>query len=117
MPYSVELTVKRLKEVIEKAGYTYEQLEKKTGVSRSTLQRYANGVTTKIPIDAIQKIAEAVGVDAEYILGWDDTNTEILKDDSLYILTRKAKKLTPDQRNKLIQLSEMLFKEAFDDDT
>lgn len=73
MPYSVQEVIKRLKECIEGSGYTYEQLEKKTGISRSSLQRYANGVTAKIPVDAIQTIAEALNVKAEYILGWDDT--------------------------------------------
>ena len=73
MPYNVKEVIRRLKECIEKSGYTYEQLEKMTGISRSSLQRYANGVTAKIPVDAIQIIAEALGVKAEYILGWDDT--------------------------------------------
>lgn len=73
MPNNVNEIIKRLKECIEKSGLSYEQLEKKTGISRSSLQRYANGITSKIPIDAIQAIAEALGVKAEYILGWDDT--------------------------------------------
>jgi len=73
VPNNVNEIIKRLKECIEKSGLSYEQLEKKTGISRSSLQRYANGITSKIPIDAIQAIAEALGVKAEYILGWDDT--------------------------------------------
>nr|WP_316624594.1 helix-turn-helix transcriptional regulator [uncultured Ruminococcus sp.] len=72
MPYSIQEVIRRLKECIEESGLTYEQLEKKTGISRSSLQRYANGVTAKIPVDAIQSIADALGVKAEYILGWDD---------------------------------------------
>ena len=83
MPYSVQEVIKRLKECIEESGYTYEQLEKKTGISRSSLQRYANGVTAKIPVDAIQTIADALNVKADYILGWDDTppttNDSIMK--------------------------------------
>lgn len=73
MPNNVNDVIKRLKECIEQSGLSYEQLEKKTGISRSSLQRYANGITSKIPIDAIQTIAEALGVRAEYIMGWDDT--------------------------------------------
>lgn len=72
MPYSIQEVIKRLKECIEDSGLSYEQLEKKTGISRSSLQRYANGVTAKIPVDAIQTIADALNVKAEYILGWDD---------------------------------------------
>lgn len=73
MPNNVNDVIKRLKECIEQSGLSYEQLEKKTGISRSTIQRYANGITSKIPIDAIKTIAEALGVKAEYIMGWDDT--------------------------------------------
>lgn len=72
MPYSIKEVIRRLKESIENSGLTYEQLEKKTGISRSSLQRYANGITAKIPVDAIQAISDALGIKAEYILGWDD---------------------------------------------
>lgn len=72
MMSNINDTIKRLKECIIRSGYSYEQLEKRTGISRSSLQRYANGITSKIPIDAIQNIAGALGVRAEYILGWDD---------------------------------------------
>ena len=75
MASNINDTIKRLKECIIQSGYSYEQLEKMTGISRSSLQRYANGITSKIPIDAIQTIAETLGVRAEYILGWDDPST------------------------------------------
>jgi repressor LexA len=71
--------VKRLKESILNSGYSYAELEKLTGISRSSLQRYANGVTAKIPIDAIQTIAQAVGVEAEYIMGWTDSDLTHIK--------------------------------------
>lgn len=71
--------VKRLKESILNSGYSYAELEKLTGISRSSLQRYANGVTAKIPIDAIQTIAKAVGVEAEYIMGWTDSELTHIK--------------------------------------
>jgi transcriptional regulator with XRE-family HTH domain len=54
MTEEIRNIVKRLKESILKSGYSYAELEKLTGISRSSLQRYANGVTAKIPIDAIQ---------------------------------------------------------------
>jgi repressor LexA len=62
--------IKRLKECIENSGLTYLELEKRTGIAKSSLQRYANGVTKKIPVDSIQTIAVAIGVAPEYILGW-----------------------------------------------
>lgn len=62
---------KRISEVIEKSGLSYPELEKLTGISKSSLQRYATGATKKIPIDCIEKIAEATHTDAKYLMGWD----------------------------------------------
>lgn len=73
MTEEINKIVKRLKESILSSGYSYAELEKLTGISRSSLQRYANGVTAKIPIDAIQTIAKAVDIDAKYIMGWTDS--------------------------------------------
>lgn len=64
----------RISEAIEKSGLSYPELERLTGVSKSSLQRYATGVTKKIPIDCIEKIAEATHTDARYLMGWDDTS-------------------------------------------
>lgn len=62
----------RLREAIERSGLSYPELEKLTGVPKSSLQRYATGVTKKIPIDCIEKIAEVTGTDARYLMGWAD---------------------------------------------
>lgn len=69
--------IKRLKECVEKSNLTYLELEKRTGIAKSSLQRYVSGTTKKIPVDSIQIIAKAIGVSPEYILGWDESNTEI----------------------------------------
>ena len=49
-----ELRAKRLSNAIEKSGLSYPELEKLTGISKSSLQRYATGVTKKIPIDCLE---------------------------------------------------------------
>lgn len=69
--------ISRLKESVEKSGYSYVELEKKTGIAKSSIQRYVSGTTKKIPIDAVQAISKAVGVSAEYVLGWEDSNRYI----------------------------------------
>lgn len=66
---------KRISEAITKSGLSYPELEKITGISKSSLQRYATGVTKKIPINSIESIAQATGTDARYLMGWEDTNT------------------------------------------
>lgn len=77
MKNDIALIVERLKECIDASHMSYLELEKKTGIAKSSINRYANGETKKIPVDAIQAIATAVGVDAAYIMGWDvENNTE-----------------------------------------
>lgn len=62
----------RLKLAIENAGISYIELEKRTGIAKSSLQRYASGNTKKIPIEAVELIASATGCDAAWIMGWRD---------------------------------------------
>lgn len=72
MQKAVDGITERLKEAIESSGLSYAELEKKTGVSKSALHRYATGSTIKIPIDVIQAVASAVSVSAAWIMGWDN---------------------------------------------
>lgn len=63
---------KRIKELFDQSGLSYIELEKKTGIKKSSLQRYASGATGKIPLDAIEAIASAFSVPAGYLMGWDE---------------------------------------------
>ena len=62
----------RIKSLIEQSGRSYQELEKLTGIKKSSLQRYASGATTKIPLDVIEKLSIAFNVSQEYIMGWEE---------------------------------------------
>lgn len=62
----------RIKSLIEKSEKSYQELERLTGIKKSSLQRYANGVTTKIPLDVIEKLSIAFNVSQEYLMGWEE---------------------------------------------
>ena len=62
----------RIKALIDKSGLSYVELEKLTGIKKSSLQRYASGVTSKIPLDVIEKLSIAFNVSQEYLMGWDE---------------------------------------------
>ena len=62
----------RIKLLIEQSGLSYQELEKTTGVKKSSLQRYASGTTQKIPLDVIEKLSKTFGVSQEYLMGWSD---------------------------------------------
>ena len=63
----------RIKSLIEQSKRSYQELEKITGIKKSSLQRYASGVTTKIPLDVIEKLSIAFGVSQEYLMGWSES--------------------------------------------
>lgn len=62
----------RIKALVDSSGLSYQELEKLTGIKKSSLQRYASGVTTKIPLDVIEKLSKAFHVSQEYLMGWDE---------------------------------------------
>ena len=47
------------------------ELSEKTGIPKSAIQRYTSGVTEKIAIDRMKLMAEALGIDPAYVMGWD----------------------------------------------
>ncbi len=55
---------------IQKKDISYSQLAKLTGLTKSSLQRYATGATAKIPIDAIEKIEDALLLEKGTLMGW-----------------------------------------------
>ena len=63
----------RIKALIEQSKLSYQELEKITGVKKSSLQRYASGTTVKIPLDVIEKLSKTFGVSQEYLMGWSDS--------------------------------------------
>ena len=68
----MSIRTERIKSLIDGSKKTYQELEKLTGIKKSSLQRYASGVTTKIPLDVIEKLSNAFGVSQEYLMGWDE---------------------------------------------
>lgn len=62
----------RIKSLIEQSGLSYQELEKTTGIKKSSLQRYASGTTAKIPLDVIEKLSKAFNVSQEYLMGWSE---------------------------------------------
>ncbi len=54
-----------LNKVREQKKVSYTQMEKLTGIGKSTLQRYFSGSTKKIPHDALKTIADVLGVNLD----------------------------------------------------
>mgnify|MGYP001667904449 CR=1 FL=1 len=54
--------------------YTLEELAKKVGTSKQTIQRYESGIISNIPSDKIELLAKALDTTPAYLMGWDEEN-------------------------------------------
>lgn len=72
----MSIRAERIKSLIEQSGKTYQELETITGIKKSSLQRYASGVTAKIPLNAIEQLSKTFNVSQEYLMGWTEEDGE-----------------------------------------
>lgn len=54
----------------EAADMTQEELGRRCGTTKQTIFKYENGIITNIPLDRLERIASALGVDPAAMLGW-----------------------------------------------
>ena len=62
--------IERLRHAILKSDLSYVELEKRTGIAKSSIQRYISEKTKKVPVEAVEALSIAVGVSPAYIMGW-----------------------------------------------
>jgi transcriptional regulator with XRE-family HTH domain len=72
----------RIKLLIEQSGQSYQELEKYTGIKKSSLQRYASGITAKIPLDVIERLSTYFNVSQEYLMGWSESEKMLSREES-----------------------------------
>ena len=59
----------RIKARRKELGLSYQELADRTGLSKSTLQRYETGFIRNIPLDKLDALASGLETDAFYIIG------------------------------------------------
>ena len=97
----------RIKALVENSGMSYQDLEKLTRIKKSSLQRYASGVTTKIPLDVIEKLSIAFNVSQEYLMGWDekkDSPTELQLSEGEKMLIDLFRQVPEDKQQLVLQM-------------
>lgn len=65
----------RLRRIREERGWSQERLGKVIGVSRSAISKIEKGTVADPKAVQIKKMAEALGVSAEWLAGWTDART------------------------------------------
>ena len=61
----------RIKSEMQRNSLTLLEIEQRTGIKKSSMQRYVSGETGKIPMAAIERLATLFGVSGSYLMGWD----------------------------------------------
>ncbi|WP_243447304.1 helix-turn-helix transcriptional regulator [Clostridium tetani] len=82
-------TNKNMKEIINRIKtrrnelmLSYQDLADKTGLSKSTLQRYETGAIKNMPLDKLGVLAKALNVSPAYLMGWEESVTNNDKEDT-----------------------------------
>ncbi|MBZ9634694.1 helix-turn-helix domain-containing protein [Clostridium sp. FP1] len=68
--------IKRIKEIRIRQNLSYQDLADKTGISKSTLQRYETGFIKNLPIDKLEILANALNTTPSYLMGWEKDSTD-----------------------------------------
>lgn len=107
----------RIKELCEEKGTTINKLENELGIGISSIQKWKN--TYSPSMDKIIKIANYFNVSVDYLLGRADVKTpipEILGDDDIITFQRARENMTPQDREKSLQMVKLAFGYAFEDE-
>ena len=120
----------RIKELREAKGLTQEELAKLLNTKRQTVSKYEQGIITNIPSDRIESIARILDATPEYILGWEQNETEeenkkssdtmsgitarMFNDKEFFRVVSFLEGLDEKQFNRVKVALSNLFEEAFD---
>lgn len=84
--------IARIKKRRTDLDMSYQELANKTGLSKSTLQRYETGSIKNMPIDKLEVIANALDISPAYIMGWEEEKKETKSSYNPNELTKKDEK-------------------------
>lgn len=87
---------------------SYQDLANKTGLSKSTLQRYETGSIRNIPLDKLEILANALEVSPMWIMGYDfpmerEISNNINTDDKSAILLNSFNNLNEEGKDEAIK--------------
>lgn len=77
-PKELNKIAKRLKELRTEKQLSLQELADRTGLTKSTLQRYETGNIGNIPLSKIDILAKGLDVNPHVILGWEENEPLVL---------------------------------------
>ena len=113
----VSILYARIEDLCRSNEISIARLEKECGFSNSTIKKWKN---ISIPgIDKVQKIAKFFHVSTDYLMGITDIPTpadELLEDYDIVTLQKAKSKMSPNDRERMMQMLKIAFDYAFQDD-
>ncbi len=70
-------TGERIKRLRKEHNLTQEELGAHLGIQKAAIQKYEKGTVTNIKRDSLIKLAQILDTTPEYLLGWEDTPSNI----------------------------------------
>lgn len=106
--------MQRIKQLCDSHGETLASLERKMDFGNGTIRRWDNATPSG---DKLAKVADFFHVSVDYLLGRDinGENDSNVPDENFIILSRNAKKLSPEKRKQLLDMAKVMFEEEFKD--
>ena len=106
----------KIKSLREEKGMTLEELGDKVGVGKSTVRKWETGIIANMRRDKIVKVAEALGTDPAYLMGWEKEEqvadvllktykSELILDEQLKRITEYYKLMNQSDRDMLENLA------------
>lgn len=80
-----EETLTKIANLMEENNVSYRDIERETGIKKSTLQRYIAQGSGKIHLEDIEKLAVVLHTTSAYLMGWDDKKEPTPEDDQLLL--------------------------------
>lgn len=111
--YSPKEIGDRIKSRRDELDMTLDEVAAKVGVSKSTIQRYENGLIGRIKLPVIESIADALWISPDWLVGASEEKTAVPKGDGLSPLEAQLmeyiRRLTDDQKRMLLAQIELLL--------
>ena len=113
-----------LKQLREAKGVSQATVARELNISRQTYNNYELG-KREADYETLLKLAEYFDTTVDRLLlcrNDESSSSEVTEngsnetDDDLIILNRNAKKLSPENRKKLLDMAKVMFKEEFNDE-
>lgn len=89
----MENIIAKIKKRRTDLNMSYQELANKTGLSKSTLQRYETGAIKNMPIDKLEILASALSVSPAYLMGWENVDIQNKFDKTEDTISIKERKL------------------------